>query len=64
MSEVKVSLSPKEPAEPLKTDFEQAYKALIKVLNDYDVDARTAIHLAQDIITNATVALVADIYDT
>ena len=75
MSEVKVSpketeRSNKKPytvdeesevESKVKKDFETVFVALVKVLNDHDVDARTAIHLAQDIITNATIALVADI---
>jgi len=39
------------------SQFEKAYLELIEVLNKNKVDARTAIHLAQDIITNATLAL-------
>ena len=72
MSEPVKSGSPKETTqatnkpykaneEPkVKKDYETVFTALVKVLNDHDVDARMALHLAQDIITNATVALVVE----
>jgi hypothetical protein len=40
-----------------ETNLEKVFKELIEVLNNNNIDARTAIHLAQDIITNATLAL-------